>query len=713
MRAGCVGTLRRVNRLGNETSPYLRQHVDNPVHWYPWGDEAFAAARERNVPILLSVGYSACHWCHVMAHECFEDDEVAARMNEAFVNVKVDREERPDVDALYMDAVQAISGRGGWPMTVLLTPDGKPFFGGTYYPRDNFLKLIDAVVDVWANKPADVEQNTTQVMKALEKVTDVEPADDLPSVETLNTAVQTLGKAHDVEWGGYGTAPKFATTFNHELMLRAFMSSGSDGAKQVLTTSFDAMASGGFYDHIGGGFMRYSTDREWLVPHFEKMLYDQALITQTYLHGLIVMRLPQWRQVVQETIEYVVNEMTHPEGGFYSAEDADSPGPDGQGVEGLFYTWTPDEVRAALHDVKPEFVEEALAWWDITDEGNWNGRSIPNRRNARGELERSDPMNFVRKRLFDARAQRPRPGLDDKVILEWNALFLSTLSQAGAAFGHQPWIDAAIKNAEFLCREMRSDDGRWFRIWHADADLPDSARQPALAADHAALVDAFTRLGEATGQARWIEEARAVAETMLDWFFDPVEGGLFTSPEDGEHLVVRQKDLVDSSTPSANSAAALALYRLGALTGEQRYQNQADRILQLIAAHIGDRPTVYANALIAADLRRRGTTEVAITGDRPDLLRVAQSVWRPDVVLAWGERYDGPLWEGREDGLGYVCRDHVCKQPAATVQEFAEALLGRPVTVRDTVTTEAERLAPDGASSDEDGADGATSDSGG
>lgn len=688
-----------MNRLGNETSPYLRQHADNPVHWYPWGDEAFAAATQRNVPILLSIGYSACHWCHVMAHECFEDEEVAAEMNDRFVNVKVDREERPDVDALYMDALQAISGRGGWPLTMFLTPDGKPFFGGTYYPRDNFLKLLDAVEDAWTNKPGDIEQNTQQILGALEKVTDVDPADDLPSGDTLNTAVQTLGRAHDSEWGGYGKEPKFATTFNHELMLRAFMTSGSDGAKQVLITSLDAMASGGIYDHLGGGFARYSTDREWLVPHFEKMLYDQALITRTYLHALIVIRVPQWRQVVQETIEYVLGTLTHPDGGFFTAEDADSPGPDGVGVEGLFYTWTPDEVRAALHDVKPEFVDEALGWWDITDEGNWEGRSIPNRRHARGELVRSDPMNFVRKRLFDARAARPRPGVDDKILLEWNGLFLATLSEAGAAYAHQPWIDAAVKNAEFLCRELCGDDGRWYRSWHHES----GPRHQALAADHAAMVDAFTRLAEATGQARWIEEATATAETMLDWFFDPVDGGLFTTPEDGEHLVLRQKDLVDSSTPSANSTAANALYRLAALTGEQRYQNQADRMLQLIAAHIGDRPTMYANALIATDLRRRGTTEVAITGDRPDLLRVAQSVWRPDVVLAWGERYDGPMWDGRADDLAYVCRDHVCKQPAETVQEFAEALLGRPVTIRDTATTEAEKLAPDAATNDSDG----------
>lgn len=301
------GTLRSVNRLAEETSPYLRQHSENPVDWYPWGDEAFAAARRRNVPILLSVGYSACHWCHVMAHECFEDTNVAARMNELFVNVKVDREERPDVDQLYMDAVQALTGKGGWPMTVFLTPDAKPFYGGTYFPRDSFIQLLEAVDEAYRDKPAELEQNTDALMKAIEKTANLSPADGLPTVEQINHSVQTLARAFDQEWGGFGTAPKFPSTFHIELILRAYMTSGSEAAKTVVTTTLDAMAAGGIYDHVGGGFARYSTDREWLVPHFEKMLSDQALLVQTYLHALVVLREPQWRFVVQDTIEYVLN----------------------------------------------------------------------------------------------------------------------------------------------------------------------------------------------------------------------------------------------------------------------------------------------------------------------------------------------------------------------------------------------------------------------
>ena len=694
-----LGTLAQVNRLADETSPYLRQHRDNPVNWYAWGDEAFAEAAKRNVPVLLSIGYSACHWCHVMAHECFEDDEVAAVMNDKFVNIKVDREERPDVDALYMDAVQAMTGRGGWPMTVFLSPDGTPFYGGTYFPKENFLQLLPAIEEVYRTKPDDVAKNAKQMMQAIDASAQLKPGKDVPSVEQLNTAVQTLARAFDREHGGFGREPKFPSTFNIELMLRAYMTSGSDAAREIITTTLDAMCAGGVYDHVGGGFARYSTDRQWHVPHFEKMLYDQALMTQTYLHAIVVVREPQWRQVIQDTIEYVLNTLTHAEGGFFSAEDADSLDADGNSVEGAFYTWTPDEVRAALGNAKPEIIEQTLEYWDITDEGNWmepgpkggedggeptaTGRSIPNCIKHRDDLVRPDPISFARLRMLEARSKRPRPGLDDKVLLEWNALFLSALSQAAAVFDHQPWLDAAEKNAEFLIDNMRGGNGRWYRSWQADGNPP--ARHDALAADHAALIDAFTRLAEATGKARWIEEARATADTLLDWFFDPGLGGLYTTAEDGEHLISRQKDISDNATPSANSMAAVALQRLAALTGERRYANQAERILQLLAPQVDDRVGMFSHALLASDLMRRGTTEVVIVGgtdddgkehDMADFVRVAQSIWRPDAVLAWGEPYDSPLWEKRTPGHAYVCRDQICKSPSTTTDEFVQALTG-------------------------------------
>ncbi len=676
---GCVATVDGVNRLTDETSPYLRQHRDNPVDWYPWGPEAFAAAEERNVPILLSVGYSACHWCHVMAHECFEDVEVAAKMNELFVNVKVDREERPDVDAVYMDAVQAMTGRGGWPMTVFMTPAREPFYGGTYFAKEVFMKLMDAIDDVYRNKPDDVRQNVEALVKAIEATANLIPANDAPGVEQLNQALKSLAVAFDQEWGGFGQAPKFPSTFHLELILRAYMTTAGDGPKNIIATTLDAMCSGGMYDHIGGGFARYSTDREWLVPHFEKMLYDQALLLGTYLRSMIVIGRPQYRLVVEETIDYVLTTLRHPDGGFYSAEDADSLDPEGNSVEGWYSTWTPDEVRAALGDLDATVVEALIDWYAITDEGNFEGRSIPNRLSARGQLIRTPELDDARRRLLTARSQRRRPGLDDKVLTEWNALFLSSLAQAAAVFGRRDWLDAAVANGEFLLRELRGANGRWSRSWQSDGTPP--ARHAALAADHAALVDAFTRLAEATGEGRWIDEAVATAETMLEWFWDPDHGGLYTTAEDAEALVVRQKDIADGATPSANSSATIALFRLAALTGEQRYANHADRILQLLGGQIAKSTSQFSNALVATDLRRRGITEVVIVGNRPDLVRLAQSIWRPDTVLAWGEPYDSPLWHERNDGFAYICREYSCQAPQDTLQGFAEALAGRKVTL--------------------------------
>jgi uncharacterized protein YyaL (SSP411 family) len=668
-----------VNRLADETSPYLRQHRDNPVDWYPWGAEAFAAAQERNVPILLSVGYSACHWCHVMAHECFEDPDVAAKMNDLFVNVKVDREERPDVDALYMDAVQAMTGRGGWPMTVFLTPQREPFFGGMYYPKDAFVQLLDAVDEAYRTKPDDIRTNVTALVKAIDTTARVRPAATGLTLDHVNLGLRALAASFDQEWGGFGTAPKFPSTFHLELMLRAYMANGGDGPKRILTTTLDAMCSGGMYDHVGGGFARYSTDREWLVPHFEKMLYDQALLLGAYLHGMIVLGQRQYRVVVEETIDYVLTTLRHPDGGFYSAEDADSLDPQGNSVEGWFTTWTPDEVRVALPDTDPSTVEALIEWFGITDEGNFEGRSIPNRLAARGQLQRPPELEVATRQLRAARARRPRPGLDDKVLTEWNALFLSALARAAAVFDRRDWLDAAVANGEFLLRELRGSDGRWWRSWQSDGTPP--ARHAALAADHAALVDAFTRLAEATGEARWIDAAVATADTMLDWFFDPENGGLYTTAEDAEALVVRQKDLIDNATPSSNSTAAIALIRLAALTGEQRYANHADRILQLIAGVIEKAPGQHSNALVAADLRLRGVTEVVIVGERPELVRLAQSIWRPDTVLAWGEPYESPLWQERREGFAYVCRNYSCQAPQDTIEGFAEALTGRKVIV--------------------------------
>ncbi len=670
-----------MNRLADETSPYLRQHRDNPVVWWPWSDEAFAEAERRDVPVLLSVGYSACHWCHVMAHECFEDDEVAAELNRRFVNIKVDREERPDVDAVYMDAVQAMTGRGGWPMTVFLTPGKRPFFGGTYFPKPQFMKVMEAIDDAWLNRRDQLDAQAGQLVNALGASARLEAAKELPGIDVVNAVLQQLGGAFDATWGGFGKEPKFPSTMHVELVLRAYMSTTSDAARQIVTTTLDAMASGGMYDHIGGGFARYSVDREWLVPHFEKMLYDQALLARTYLHAYAVFGHDRWRQIAEETIGYVLRDLRRPGGGFASAEDADSPGPDGHGHEGLFHTWTPAEVRDALAGVPDVDVGAVLDWYGITDDGNFEGRSIPNRLEARGQLARPPAIERARAAMFAAREQRPRPGLDDKVLTEWNALFLSTLAEAAAVSSRADWLAAAVDLGDFLVRELRGHDGRWFRSWQAGGRPP--ARHAALAADHAALVDAFTRLGEATGAARWIQYAVETADTMLDHFWDVDQGGLFTTSDDGEQLVARQKDVIDNATPSANSVAAIALTRLAALTGETRYRNHADRIYQLLATVVKQSPGAVSNALVGIEMHRRGVTEVAIVGDRPDLVRLAHAVWRPDAVLAWGEPYDSPLWEGRQEGFAYVCRDYVCELPQDTREGFFRQLTGQelPVTI--------------------------------
>ena len=662
-----------MNRLATETSPYLRQHRDNPVDWYPWGRDAFAAARERGVPVLLSVGYSACHWCHVMAHESFEDAEVAAAMNTAFVNVKVDREERPDVDAIYMDAVQAMTGRGGWPMTVFLTADGEPFYGGTYYPKPTFLQLIAAIGSAWRNRRDDLDNNVTALRDALARSARLSPG--APVEEALvPAAAEAIAGAFDPDWGGFGSAPKFPSTMALDLVLAEVLHRGVADEQSplflsIVATSLDGMASGGIYDHIGGGFARYSVDERWLVPHFEKMLYDQALLVRAYAHAASATGADRWRTVTAETVDYVLRDLRQSGGGFSSAEDADSPGPDGHNHEGLFYTWTPSEVEAVAGADAPALCD----FYDITAAGNFEQRSIPNRiGHWPGAWQRPPEIEAARQLLFDARRSRARPGLDDKVLTEWNALMICALAEAGALLGTPTWVGAAVDAANFLVSELRTDAGRWRRAWHASGEP--RARHDALAADHAALVDAFVRLAEATGEASWLGEATSVADTMLDHFWDVDQGGLFTTPDDGERLIVRQKDIVDNATPSANSTAAVALQRLAALTGEARYANHADRILQLLTPVVQRAPSGFANAVAAIALRTRGVTQVAVAGDRPDLVDVVNERWRPRVVLAWGERFDSPLWAGRRDGLAYVCEHYACQAPADTPETLRAQL---------------------------------------
>ncbi len=662
-----------MNRLAGETSPYLRQHADNPVHWQPWGDDAFAEARERDVPILVSIGYSACHWCHVMAHESFEDDGVAAVMNRVFVNVKVDREERPDVDDIYMEATQAMTGQGGWPMTVVCTPDGRPFFAGTYFPKERrggmigFVELCERIEELWQTRRPELLEQADELTKSLGRSALVRPADDLPTVEQLDQAVGALLGASDPVWGGLGGAPKFPQPMAQEALLAA-AARGDERARAAVTTTLDAMAAGGIYDHLGGGFARYAVDGEWLVPHFEKMLYDNALLIRLYTHGWLVTGEPRFRQVVAESIEYLLRDLRQPGGGFASAEDADS-----EGEEGKFYVWTPDEVRAVLaDDLLPDAADLALSWWGVTPAGNFeHGTTILNRMHGRGELARPEGIERARAALLAARSTRVRPGLDDKVLTEWNAYAVAALAEAGAAAGEPAWVQAAVETAEFLLRELRRPDGRWLRSWQADA----GARHLAYGTDHGALVDAFTRLAEATGEARWLDEARAVADALLDLFWDPDHGGVFTSGHDAEALIARPKDLMDNATPGANGLAAVGLLRLAALTGDERYRERGLDLVRLLGPMAVQHPTAFGHVLAAVDLAVRGTTEVVVTGDRPDLVKAVRRRLLPNAVLAWGERTDGPLWEGRDDGKAYVCRNYTCQLPADTPDQLEAQLV--------------------------------------
>lgn len=680
------------NRLASETSPYLRQHADNPVDWYPWGDDAFAAARQRDRPLLISVGYSSCHWCHVMAHESFEDDDTAALMNELFVNVKVDREERPDVDAVYMDALQAIAGRGGWPMTVFAMPDGRPFFAGTYFPsRDSggflgrdgggsltFTDLCRAIDDLWTNQRDDLEGQAAEVTSAISRVpatADTAGTTDLPSIEVADAAVASLLEQFDPQWGGFGAAPKFPQAMGLELLLRAYLRTGDQRILDAVTTTVDAMASGGMYDQLAGGFARYSVDRQWLIPHFEKMLYDQALLARVYLHAWQVTGHQRYLQVLTETVDYVHSVLVRPGGGVASAEDADS-----EGVEGRFYVWSLEEFTAALTTggLNPTDIEAARRWWGITEDGNFEGANILTHRRD-SDVAPPAIIDHARTVLFDARNQRVRPGVDDKVLTEWNGLWLSTLSEAAGATGNREWAAAAVTCGQFLVDSLRRDDGRWLRSWQGDGGDPaaGTARHLAFAADYAAVVDAFVRLAELTGDGIWVDHARTTADDMLVLFADRDHGGLFTTGSDAPSLITRSKDVTDAASPSANGLAAVALARLGAISGVARYADAAAGICRLVGEVAGDQPTAFTHGLGAVELLDAGMVEVVVSGDRADLVDVVRSKFRPRVVLVWGTPWDTPLWEGRAGdtaGRAYVCHGNVCDIPAADVDTLTSQL---------------------------------------
>jgi uncharacterized protein YyaL (SSP411 family) len=654
------------NRLAHETSPYLLQHSENPVDWYAWGEEALARARSEDRPLLVSIGYSACHWCHVMERESFEDPEVAALMNEHFVCVKVDREERPDVDAVCMEACQAMTGQGGWPLNAFLTPEQVPFYVGTYFPPQSrqglpsWRAVLEGVAEAWVQRRDKVREQGDEVLKALGGASRLAGSDEPISDELLSTALGGLREVYDSRNHGFGRAPKFPQASVIEFLL-------ARGERDMSLETLRAMARGGIYDQIGGGFSRYAVDATWTVPHFEKMLYDNALLARAYLHGWQVSEDPLLRRICVETLDWALREMRGPEGGFGCSLDADS-----EGVEGKFYAWTLDELLAALGG--SGLAGEALAFFGATAEGNFEGANVLE---GRGPEPEPATLGTIQRALLQVRAQRVRPGLDDKRLCSWNALMISALAEAGAALDREDYLAAAVDCAEFLLGEMRTADGRLLRTWkdgrgHIDAYLE----------DHAYLLEALQTLYEATFDARWHREARAIADTMIARFADDDQGGFFTTAGDQDTGFARRKDLDDSPIPAAGSSAAFGLLRLALVTGEADYEERALGVLRVLAPIVGRHPHGFGHALQALDFYVATVHEVALVGSGDSLSQLARVVrgdYRPHVVLAGGPGDGVPLLEGREpiDGraaAAYVCEGFVCQAPVTTADDLAAAL---------------------------------------
>jgi uncharacterized protein YyaL (SSP411 family) len=633
-----------MNRLAGETSPYLLQHADNPVDWYPWGEEAFARARAEGKPLLVSIGYSACHWCHVMERESFADEATAALMNELFVNVKVDREERPDVDAVYMDAVVALSGQGGWPLTVFLTPAGEPFYGGTYFPPEprhglpSFRQVLRAVADAYRERPRDVAAQAERLVAALRRQAEAAPSSEPLTARLLSEAERALRAQLDPRWGGFGRAPKFPPASALEFLLRR-------GVLEPVRRTLDGMAAGGMYDLVGGGFHRYSVDERWLVPHFEKMLYDNALLVPPYLHAWLLTGDERYRAVVEQTLGYVLRELVLPGGGFASAQDADSAG-----VEGLTFTWTPQELEAVLGPGRDELLQPFE-----------HGRFV-----LRGKLTEQE-----RQALLEARGRRPQPALDDKAIASWNGLLLAALAEAGRRLERADWLAAATRLAEFLLGPLSSDDGRLHRSWRDGV-----AKGHGYLDDYANVAHGLYELHVASGELRWLLEARRLALRAVELFGDPQRGGFFLAPVDGEPLVARQKALEDTPTPSGSSMLAFVLLRLARIWGDDELERLAVSALRLVGEHLARAPSAFGWALCALDLHLAPPRELAVVGGVGSAVaRAALRGFDPDVVVACGPADEVPLLAGKTlvDGRPavYVCERFACRAPATEPAQLA------------------------------------------
>jgi len=677
-----------MNRLANETSPYLLQHSENPVEWYPWGEEALDLSKAAEKPILLSIGYAACHWCHVMAHESFEDPETAAIMNDHFINIKVDREERPDLDNIYMSAVVAMTGQGGWPMTVVLTPEGEPFFGGTYYPPQprygmpSFKQVLMAVIDAWENRREEIQETTNQVLEHINRDYVLQGQEGNLSQELLNTAVGALAGKFDSVEGGFGGAPKFPPSMTIEFLLREYRRSGDEHSLHMAEFTLKKMAFGGMYDQIGGGFARYSVDNHWLVPHFEKMLYDNAQLARVYLHAWQVTRDPLYRRITEQTLDYVLQEMTHAQGGFYSSQDADS-----EGFEGKFYVWTVGEIEAVLGDQAKLFMD----YYGVTENGNWEGVNILYVQNNPEEFSASKGMNLeefqsalssTRQKLYKVRAQRVWPGLDDKVLTAWNGLMMAAFAEAGRSLKRPDYLATAQSNAEFLYSTMRTTDGRLMRTWKDGSE----AHYNAYLEDYTYLAEGLLALYQSNFDPRWYTWAGELVDHMIAHNYDSDKGGFFDTSDDHEDLIHRPKDVQDNAVPSGNAMAATVLLKLSLLSGEGQYWDMAASSVSSMLNAMSQHPNAFAQWLGAASFMLGEPKEIAIIGDTSAadtnrMLEVIDSPYHPNLVVAAGRKGDQetvPLLADRPqiDGkaTAYVCQQFVCKAPVTQPEKLAAQL---------------------------------------
>ena len=691
-----VGRTDVPNRLAQETSPYLLQHKDNPVDWYPWGDEAFSVAKSQDKPVFLSVGYSSCHWCHVMERESFENAEIATLMNELFVNIKVDREERPDVDSIYMSAVQSMTGHGGWPMSVFLSPDGAPFYGGTYFPHEDrggmpsFPRVLTAVAEAYRDRHGEITQSATRVVNAISAQSRARMSIEPITHSMFHSAYRHLAPEFDWQNGGIGLQPKFPQPMMYEFLLTHSALQGNETAHEFVELTLTKMARGGIYDQIGGGFHRYSVDSVWLVPHFEKMLYDNGQLVSLYLHAWQRSRNPQFEKVVEETLNYLDREMRDPRAGaFYSATDADS-----EGEEGKFFVWQVSELDKVLGS---ELADIAKTYWDATRFGNFEGQNILYMHRTDESVatqlglsveELASKIGETRRLLYVARLNRVPPMTDDKVITSWNALVMRAFAEAGAVFGRDDWIEIAVRNAEFILERLVNDDGRLMRSCKSDSDSV--AKILGFLEDYAYLADALTHLYEATFDLRWLEEAEHLCDAMVELFWDPADAAFYDTGSDQEELIIRPRDTFDNAQPCGSSAASMALLRCAEFTGNVDLERIAVANLRSMRELMERAPSAFAWWLQAAEFYANPIKQVVIVGNRENpgtraLLHEAQRGFNPDRIVALMEPDDDadgglPLFAGRRmiDGkpTSYVCQNYACELPVNDVEALVAQLDG-------------------------------------